>query len=380
MPLGVTVAHQPGRHEAVANGDHGAPLGRELEIANLLSTLKARRVRNVVWITGDVHYCAAHHYDPARAAVQGFRSVLGVHRRSGARRDVRARRARSHVRSRGAFQRDAGGPEAQPATQCGPAILRAARRRSANAGADGVDRQHRRRSACSRSASRLRDEIDALAAGAVRAVDAGDADRSRRRRCRCRDHRRRVLSLQSNRSTTPTWRAVPRTRESAALGPRIRRGRQRDFRERLRGSPARSRRRGSSASSRPGDPGNCVRIPQSSDCSATTRLHDSLLSGLDRMRAIGPDDTRRSSSPALSTRLDLRDHRRRRASTIRTTASVAVSRQPAGVDVHRSSVAPRVAIDSARVCLHRSQRRNIRDSASARMCLRVRGGVRVRLN
>ena len=33
MPLGVIVAHQPGRHEAVANGDHGAPLGRELEIA-----------------------------------------------------------------------------------------------------------------------------------------------------------------------------------------------------------------------------------------------------------------------------------------------------------------------------------------------------------
>ena len=72
MPLGVTVAHQPGRHEAVANGDHGVALGRELEIANLLSTLKARRVRNVVWITGDVHYCAAHHYDPARAAGKDF--------------------------------------------------------------------------------------------------------------------------------------------------------------------------------------------------------------------------------------------------------------------------------------------------------------------
>ena len=74
MPLGVTVAHQPGRHEAVANGDHGVPLGRELEIANLLSTLKARRVRNVVWITADVHYCAAHHYDPARAAGKDFDS------------------------------------------------------------------------------------------------------------------------------------------------------------------------------------------------------------------------------------------------------------------------------------------------------------------
>jgi len=67
MPLGLVVGHQPGFHEAVANGDGGPPLGRELEIAGLLRTLKERRVRNVVWITADVHYCAAHHYDPARA-------------------------------------------------------------------------------------------------------------------------------------------------------------------------------------------------------------------------------------------------------------------------------------------------------------------------
>jgi alkaline phosphatase D len=72
MPLGITVAHQPGRHEAVANADHGAPRGRELEIAWLLRTLKENRVRNVVWITADVHYCAAHHFDPERAAVKDF--------------------------------------------------------------------------------------------------------------------------------------------------------------------------------------------------------------------------------------------------------------------------------------------------------------------
>jgi alkaline phosphatase D len=74
MPLGVTVAHQPGRHEAVANGDHGEARGREIEIAWLLSTLKKNRVRNVVWITGDVHYCAAHHFDPARAKTPDFDS------------------------------------------------------------------------------------------------------------------------------------------------------------------------------------------------------------------------------------------------------------------------------------------------------------------
>lgn len=72
MPLGVVVAHQPGRHEAAANGDNGAARGRELEIASLLSTLKARRVKNVVWVTGDVHYCAAHHYSPERAATRDF--------------------------------------------------------------------------------------------------------------------------------------------------------------------------------------------------------------------------------------------------------------------------------------------------------------------
>jgi alkaline phosphatase D len=72
MPLGLVVSHDQGRHEAVANGEAGAPRGRELEIAGLLRTLKDRRVNNVVWITADVHYCAAHHYDPARAAAKEF--------------------------------------------------------------------------------------------------------------------------------------------------------------------------------------------------------------------------------------------------------------------------------------------------------------------
>ena len=72
MPLGIVVAHQPGRHEAVANGDNGAARGREMEIATLLRTLRERRVRNVVWITADVHYCAAHHFDPNRAANKDF--------------------------------------------------------------------------------------------------------------------------------------------------------------------------------------------------------------------------------------------------------------------------------------------------------------------
>ena len=56
----------------MANGDGGPPLGRELEIADLLRFLRKERVRNVVWITGDVHYAAAHHYHPERARFTDF--------------------------------------------------------------------------------------------------------------------------------------------------------------------------------------------------------------------------------------------------------------------------------------------------------------------
>jgi alkaline phosphatase D len=72
MPLGLVVPDGPVHFEAVAQGDPGPPLGRELEIARLLKTLKDRRVRNVVFVTGDVHYAAAHHYDPARARFSEF--------------------------------------------------------------------------------------------------------------------------------------------------------------------------------------------------------------------------------------------------------------------------------------------------------------------
>ncbi len=77
MPLGlnigdgVTATGQP-RWEAIANGDPGAAKGRELEFVELLRHLKRRHVRNVVWLTADVHYCAAHYYDPGKAAFRDF--------------------------------------------------------------------------------------------------------------------------------------------------------------------------------------------------------------------------------------------------------------------------------------------------------------------
>ena len=55
-----------------ANADDGRPLGREPEMARVLSAIKRYGVRNVVWVTTDVHYTAAHHYSPERAAYTDF--------------------------------------------------------------------------------------------------------------------------------------------------------------------------------------------------------------------------------------------------------------------------------------------------------------------
>lgn len=75
MPLGLVVYDDwraKTGSEAIANADDGQPLGRELEIAGLLSFIKRENIRNVAWITGDLHYAATHYYDPNNAAFQDF--------------------------------------------------------------------------------------------------------------------------------------------------------------------------------------------------------------------------------------------------------------------------------------------------------------------
>lgn len=72
LPLGIIVPDGPVNQESLSNRDAGAPLGKELEIAGVLSAFKRNRVKNVVWLTADVHYCAAHQYSPERAAFQDF--------------------------------------------------------------------------------------------------------------------------------------------------------------------------------------------------------------------------------------------------------------------------------------------------------------------
>ena len=76
MPIGLIVgdgkdASGKARFEAVANGD-GPALGRELEIASLLRFLKQENLRNVIWVTADVHYTAALEYHPDRAVFKDF--------------------------------------------------------------------------------------------------------------------------------------------------------------------------------------------------------------------------------------------------------------------------------------------------------------------
>lgn len=72
MPLGLVVADGATDFEAVAQGDPGAPLGRELQIAELLRFIKHRRITGTVWLTADVHYTSAQHYAPERAAFKDF--------------------------------------------------------------------------------------------------------------------------------------------------------------------------------------------------------------------------------------------------------------------------------------------------------------------
>jgi alkaline phosphatase D len=74
MPISLIVVYDLDRKfgvEAIAQGD-GPPRGRELEIADLLSFIKRAGIRNTVWITADVHYTAAHYYDPGKAVFQDF--------------------------------------------------------------------------------------------------------------------------------------------------------------------------------------------------------------------------------------------------------------------------------------------------------------------
>ncbi len=77
MPIGLNIgdgtdAQGNARWEAIANGNDGPAAGRELEIARVLKFIKRHHIDNIVWLTADVHYAAAHFYDPTQAASKDF--------------------------------------------------------------------------------------------------------------------------------------------------------------------------------------------------------------------------------------------------------------------------------------------------------------------
>lgn len=72
LPIGLIVGDGPTNFESFANGDSPA-LGRELELADLLQFINRNNIKNVVWLTADVHYAATHYYDPNKAQFQDFK-------------------------------------------------------------------------------------------------------------------------------------------------------------------------------------------------------------------------------------------------------------------------------------------------------------------
>ncbi|GAA6179769.1 alkaline phosphatase [Shimia sp. NS0008-38b] len=58
--------------EGIADGTNGPAKGREVELADLLRFIKNAGIDNTVWFTADVHYTAAHYYNPNEAQFSDF--------------------------------------------------------------------------------------------------------------------------------------------------------------------------------------------------------------------------------------------------------------------------------------------------------------------
>ncbi len=126
LPLGLVVPDGATAQEGVAQGDNGVPKGRELEFAQVLQDAHRHRVTGIVFLTADVHYTAAQHYDPARAASR-------TSPRSGSSspgRRTRARSARTPWTARSARRRRSCTPRRSPTRRRPRASSTSARWRS----------------------------------------------------------------------------------------------------------------------------------------------------------------------------------------------------------------------------------------------------------
>ena len=72
MPIGLVVARRPARVRGGGQRRRRPAARARARDRLAASFLKAHGVRNVVWITGDVHYAAVHHYSPERARFTDF--------------------------------------------------------------------------------------------------------------------------------------------------------------------------------------------------------------------------------------------------------------------------------------------------------------------
>ena len=72
MPLGLVVRDGDVVRGGGERRSRGSARARARDCRPPRAIIRAQNIRNVVWITGDVHYCAAHHYDPSRAVFTDF--------------------------------------------------------------------------------------------------------------------------------------------------------------------------------------------------------------------------------------------------------------------------------------------------------------------
>jgi alkaline phosphatase D len=71
MPIGLVVEDGPENCDNNSNRAHSIG-GREFEVADLLSFIKREEIKNIVFLTADVHYAACYHYHPERAQFKNF--------------------------------------------------------------------------------------------------------------------------------------------------------------------------------------------------------------------------------------------------------------------------------------------------------------------
>lgn len=72
VPIGLIIHRfEPTDVDGIANSS-GELSGREYEIADLLSFIKKREIKNTHFLSADVHYCSSQHYTPEKAIFKDF--------------------------------------------------------------------------------------------------------------------------------------------------------------------------------------------------------------------------------------------------------------------------------------------------------------------